>query len=145
MKQNIIRILRGIAYWGISFTWGSPMTLFGVICALGMLISGHKPKRFHYNVYFEVGRGWGGFEAGAFFFVNKGPTLHIRQHEAGHGLQNLVLGVLMPFVVSIPSAIRYWHRAYLVASGKKKYCELPPYDGIWFEGWATSLGEKYFS
>ncbi len=55
-----------------------------------------------------------------------------------------MLGFFMPFIVSIPSAVRYWYREYLVRDGKKLSWELPPYDSIWFEGWATALGTKYF-
>lgn len=139
-----MKILRAIGYVFVSCTWGILMTLFGAIVALGMLVTGHKPKRFHYNIYFEVGSGWGGFEGGIFFFINKNPTLHLRQHEAGHGIQNLILGPLTPFLIGFPSMARYWYREYLVRSGKKKSSELPAYDSIWFEGWATRLGEKYF-
>ncbi len=139
-----MRVLKGIGYWFVSLTWGLPMTLLGAIGTLALLVTGHKPKRFHYNIYFEVGKGWGGSEFGGFFFVNRDPSLHVRQHEAGHGLQNLMLGVFMPFVVCIPSAVRYWYREFLVRSGKKQYFELPAYDSIWFEGWATRLGETYF-
>ena len=134
-----------ILFWALSLTWGLPMTLFGALVALGLLVTGHRPKKFHQNIYFEVGRGWGGFECGAFFVVNKGAPLYLKLHEAGHGIQNIILGPLMPFVVSIPSAIRYWYREYLVRSGRKKYSDLPPYDAAWFEGWATNLGEKYFN
>ena len=139
-----MKIVKGILFWVLSLSWGLPMTLFGAICAFALLVTGHKPQRFHYFVYFEVGSGWGGFEAGGFFFVNKNPSQHIKQHESGHGLQNIMLGVLMPFLVSIPSMIRYWYRELIVRSGKKKYSELPDYDSIWFEGWATRLGEKHF-
>lgn len=72
------------------------------------------------------------------------PEGDIRQHESGHGLQNIMLGVLMPFLVSIPSMIRCWYRELIIRSGKKKYSDLPDYDAIWFEGWATRLGEKHF-
>lgn len=120
------------------------MTLIGALVALGLLITGHKPKLFHYFVYFEVGRNWGGFEAGCFFFANENVSLHTKQHEAGHGLQNIIFGVFMPFVVSIPSAARYWYREYLVRVKKKLYSDLPPYDSAWFEGLATKWGEKYF-
>lgn len=81
---------------------------------------------------------------GPFFVTDSTPTLHTKQHESGHGIQNIMFGPLMPFIVSIPSCIRYWYREYLVRSGKKKYYELPEYDSIWFEGMATRLGEKYF-
>lgn len=140
-----MKILKTVGYVFVSCTWGILMTLFGAIVALGMLVTGHKPKRFHYNIYFEVGSGWGGFEGGIFFFINKNPTLHLRQHEAGHGIQNLILGPLTPFLIGFPSMARYWYREYLVRSGKKKSTELPAYDSIWFEGWATRLGEKYFN
>ncbi len=140
--RDRMKVIKGIGFWFVSLTWGLPMTLLGALIALALLMTGHKPKRFHYNIYFEVGEGWGGMEYGGFFFVNKNPSLHTRQHEAGHGLQNLMLGVFMPFVICIPSAVRYWYREYLVRSGKKRYFELPAYDSIWFEGWATRLGEK---
>ena len=64
-------------------------------------------KRLLNSVYFVVGTGWGGVNFGAFFFVAKtSDRLDIHQHEAGHGLQNLIFGVFMPFVVAIPSAVR---------------------------------------
>ena len=31
-----------------------------------------------------------------------------------------------------------------VRSGKKRYHDLPDYDSIWFECWATKLGYKFF-
>lgn len=105
-----MKTIKIILFYIISFTWGILMTMFGCLCALGLLITGHKPKLFHQNIYFEVGEDWGGFEAGCFFFCCKNSSLHLMQHESGHGLQNLVLGPFMPFVVSIPSCIRYWLR-----------------------------------
>lgn len=93
-------------YWIVSCTWGIIMTLIGAIVALAMLITGHKPQIFHYNVYFQFGRGWGGVSLGAFFFLSETSGISTKQHEAGHGLQNIILGPLMPFVVAIPSAFR---------------------------------------
>lgn len=139
-----MKILKTILFYLISFTWGLPMTLVGVICSLALLVTGHKPKMFHCFIYFEVGEGWGGFEAGCFFFCSKNSSLHLKQHESGHGIQNLMFGVFMPFIVSIPSCARYWYREWLVRSGRKKYGELPEYDSAWFEGMASKLGEKYF-
>lgn len=138
-----MKTVKAIMFWLLSLTWGALMTLCGGVVALALLVTGHKPKRFHYLIYFEVGSGWGGFELGAFFVVNKTPSLHILQHESGHGLQNIMLGVFMPFIVSIPSCIRYWWREYKIRKGLGN--TLPPYDRIWFEGWATRLGEKYFN
>ena len=136
--------LKAIGFWIAAFTWGLPMTLVGCLVAVALMVTGHKPHRFHYLIYFEIGENWGGFECGCFFVTNKNPTFSIRRHESGHGLQNIMLGVFMPFLVSIPSCIRYWYREILVRSGKKRYHDLPDYDSIWFEGWATRLGDKYF-
>ena len=129
-------------FWALSLTWGLPMTLIGAVVALALLVTGHKPKIFHGLVYFEVGRGWGGVELGAFFVVNRGASGSIKRHESGHGIQYIILGPFMPFIISIPSAVRYWYREYLTRT--KKNVKLPPYDSIWFEGWATKLGDKYF-
>lgn len=134
-----------IVFYFLSFTWGLPVTLIGAIVALLMIFTGHKPRLFHHLIYFEVGgEDWGGFSCGCFFVVNKNASLSMMQHECGHSLQNIVLGFLMPFVVSIPSAVRYWYREYLVREGKKLYSELPPYDSAWFEKSASDLGAKYF-
>jgi hypothetical protein len=111
-----------------------------LIVALALLVTGHRPHRFHYFVYFEVGAGWGGFSLGGVFVVNRNAALSMKQHESGHGLQNIMLGVFMTFVISIPSAVRYWWREYNVRRG----AVLPPYNSIWFEAWASTLGEKYF-
>lgn len=64
---------------------------------------------------------------------------YLRSHECGHGLQNIILGPLFPFVIAIPSAIKYqyYNRCY------KNEKETRPYDSIWFEGQATRWGQKY--
>lgn len=131
-------------FWLLSLTWGLPMTLFGAIVALALLVTGHKPKKYHYSIYFEVGRGWGGFECGAFFVVCKDNGESLKRHEAGHGIQNCFLGVFTPFLVSIPSAIRYWYRRWIIKNNPQKAKTLPTYDSIWFEKQATELGQRYF-
>lgn len=130
-------------FYFLSFTWGLPMTLIGCLAAAILLAIGYKPKKWGYCYYFEVGENWGGVELGFIFITNKNPSEHIKSHECGHGLQNCMFGFLMPFVVCIPSATRYWYREYLVRSGKKKYSELPDYDAAWFEYQATTLGTKF--
>ncbi len=128
-------------FYFLSFTWGIPMTLFGLLVALVLLCCGKKPKRCGWCWYFEIGEGWGGIELGAFFLVSKTATDHTRYHEHGHAIQNCYWGLLMPFVIGIPSMIRYWYRE-LRYHRKGKY---PPtdYDSIWFERQATLLGAEY--
>lgn len=134
--------MKKILYWIISLTWGGLMTFIGLIVALVLLVTGHKPYRFGYTFYFKVGKSWGGLELGGLFITDSNPSLHTLCHEHGHGLQNLWWGPLFPFVIGIPSAIRYWYREIKYYKKGKQ----PPttYDSIWFEGQASRLGEKYF-
>ncbi len=37
------------------------MTLVGCLVAVAMMVTGHKPRRFYYLIYFEVCENWGGF------------------------------------------------------------------------------------
>ena len=115
------RALQRAGYWLVSLTWGGLMTWTGAFIALVMLLSRHAPQKLGPNVYFEVGLGWGGMEYGAFFFVSKDAGERTRLHEAGHGIQNLVLGPLMPFLVCIPSALRYWMRNCKTLAGKRVF------------------------
>lgn len=134
--------MKKILYWIISLTWGGLMTFIGLIIAFVLLLTGHKPYKFGYTFYFKVGKSWGGLELGGLFITDSNPSLHTLCHEHGHGLQNLWWGPLFPFVIGIPSAIRYWYREIKYYRKGK----VPPttYDSIWFEGQASELGEKYF-
>lgn len=102
------KVLSYIVYWLIQCTWGFIMTFIGACIIFGLIITGHKPQTMGPNVYFEVGENWGGIELGAFFLCSKGSSMRTKYHECGHGLQNLIWGPLMPFVVCLPSAARYW-------------------------------------
>lgn len=114
--MKIKKTLELILFYTLSLTWGLPMTLIGALITLALLISGNKPKTFHGRIYFEIGRDWGGVNFGPFFLVCENSSLLTKQHECGHGLQNILLGPLMPLIVSIPSAIRYW---LIVAADKE--------------------------
>ena len=129
-----------ILFYVLNCTWGIIMTALGAIVALVLIICGYKPKRHGGCFYFEVGEGWGGFEMGLFFVYCKDGSEFGHTHEFGHGIQNCVLGPLMPFLVSIPSAIRYWYREFRRRAGNP--CTNSYYD-IWFERTANELGAKY--
>lgn len=129
-------------FWLASCTWGFIMTAIGAAAALALLLTGHRPKLFHGFVVFEFKYGWGGVDFGPFIIVNKGAPLDTLLHETGHGLQNVILGPLMPFLVAIPSGIRW--NIYRRKNARGELHTLPPYDSIWFEGWATALGKKHF-
>lgn len=127
-------------YYLLSFTWGLPMTFVGSVVASVLVLAGYKPKRYAYSLYFEVGRHWGGVNLGTVFVCQKNASIETKTHEQGHGVQNCYFGPLMPFVVCIPSAIRYWYRCFIEHYNPKKYKSLPGYYSIWFEKQANSLG-----
>ena len=180
-------------YYILNCTWGCIMTLIGAVIALSLLCIGKKPKKHAGCTYFNVGKSWGGVELGCFFLTDEHDSKHTRNHEFGHSLQNCLWGPLFPFVVCIPSAIRYWLREFKTQRGKKMYSailtvcialigvalllipltvfdiigcllisysiiimvwlfktEIPKYasgkhvdyDSIWFEGQASTWGEK---
>ena len=119
-----MKIAKIILFYFISFTWGIIMSLIGSVVCLGLIITGHKPKLFHHVVYFEVGENWGGVELGPFFLCCKGSGLHTKQHECGHGIQNTWFGPLMPFIVCLPSATRYWLREQPTQIRKQKFAKI---------------------
>jgi hypothetical protein len=129
-------------FYFLTFTWGLPFTLLGLIAALFLGIRGYKPQKHGYCYYFEVGENWGGINLGLFFIVNKGSHAAIRNHEHGHAVQNCYLGPLMLIIVALPSLIRSRYRVYLTEKKGVPPSTLPPYDSIWFEGQATHLGEE---
>lgn len=131
-------------YYLLSYTWGIIMTLIGWI-VLGFIrlflykkvVEWGKFGPCHYAMLFDY---WGGLELGTNFLVadkmGKDWTLHTKQHETGHTFQNALLGPLAIFLVFIPSAIRYWLDVKVKINN--------PYDAIWFEGSASSIGEYYY-
>ena len=100
-------VIKRILFYILSFTWGALMSVVGALTTLVLLPFG-KQHIYHGRVYTEIGKGWGGLELGCFFICCEEPNEQLLAHEAGHGLQNCLWGPLFPFVIMIPSAIRYW-------------------------------------
>lgn len=126
-------------YNTLSWTWGIIMTIIGAIAAAGCMALGCKPQKHAGATYFVIGEGWGGVSLGCFFFCSKGANEHTKNHEFGHSLQNCIWGPLFPFVIAIPSAIRYWK---FTTNAKKGIPNTEAYDDAWFEGQATAWGTK---
>lgn len=127
-------------YYTMSFTWGLPMTVLGLLAASALMVLGYRPKRFGWAWYFEVGRHRDGFSLGFIFFCGKYSSNVTKAHEYGHSFQNCTYGFAMiPLVLA--SVVRYWY--YTVVEdwlGRK----LPDYESSWrFESNATKLGIKY--
>lgn len=129
--------MRAFLFYLLSFTWGLPITAAGFICAVFVRLCGVRSDRVGYCRRFRVGRGWGGFSLGPFVFVGEDEPESTAWHEHGHGIQNCFFGPLMIFLVSIPSAVRYWYRRL---NENKRFRHA--YGDIWFEAQATRLGKK---
>lgn len=126
-------------YYLLNFTWGIIMVILGLITSLVLLLFKYKPVKFHGIWYFCVGEWWGGIDLGITFVRDKKSNDSMNYHELGHTYQNALLGPFFPFVVGLPSAIRWWYRE-LKYNRKNKSCPTP-YDGIWFEASATDIGQ----
>lgn len=105
--MNIKLLLKRILFYVISFTWGGIMSIIGLVVLLITLPFG-KIEIYHGRLYKRIGDNWGGLELGCFFLCDNQCGEHTLAHEVGHGLQNCIWGPLFPFVIGIPSALRYW-------------------------------------
>lgn len=134
-------------FYILSWTWGLPMSFIGLLVVGSILLYGlimkkpYRLKRHGWSFYLNVGKNWGGVELGMFFLTDSKNSVSTKWHEFGHAIQNCKWGILMPFVICIPSAIRYWYRE-LKYNRKGLPCPTK-YDDIWFEARASSLGRKY--
>lgn len=129
------------AFYLLSFTWGIVMTLIGCAAAGILLLMGHRPQKNCYGWVFEVGQRWGGVSFGPIAVVQKGASQYIKDHEFGHAVQNCYFGFLFPFVIALPSGLRYQYRTY--KERKDPTIALPNYYSIWFERTASEAGEFY--
>ena len=124
-----------------SFTWGLLLNITGGFLALCAILTGHKPERFGNCINFSIGKGWGGCSVGIFTFTCRDATKELKAHEHGHSIQNCYYGPLMPFIVNLPSSLRYWYRRIVQRVMPDK--RMGPYDSVWFEGEASRLGKEY--
>lgn len=136
-----MRAFKLFLFYLISFTWGIIMSLIGLVVILFSLPF-KKVHTYHGRLYATWSRGWGGMELGCFFVCGEDCQYDsLMSHECGHTIQNCIWGPLMPFVVCIPSAFRYWYREFKYH--RKNLTPPTKYDDIWFEGQATEWGKKY--
>ena len=139
--------MKKVLYWIIQLTWGALMTIPGLLvtgfCILFLKGKVHKNG---WSYIVEIGGNWGGLDLGAVAlcggYTTKTPDenwfQHTRRHEFGHSFQNIIWGPLFPFVIALPSAIRYHYQN----ARSKKGLPNKEYDAIWFEGQATRWGTK---
>lgn len=124
-------------YYLLNFTWGFLTTFIGLLVIL-VLLPFKRPSRFCKTIYVMIGKHWGGVEIGMIFLRDSTSWNVTSCHEYGHTFQNAILGPFMIFIVSIPSAIRYWY--WQIKYTSKNITPPHQYDDIWFEGSATEIG-----
>lgn len=143
------KVLYAILMWIVRLTWGILSTIIGLFVFLFFAVT--RKIRIHLKsntiIIYLVPRKNDvlfGFSAGLFIFSNTEVILknnYLFYHEWGHSWpQLLLMGPLHPFLVLIPSIIRFWWRELQY---KKGNTALPAYDSIWFEGTATDWGTKW--
>lgn len=126
-------------FYILSWTWGIIMSLIGAVGAFVLTMAGYPSFKHGGSIVFRIGHNWGGVSLGMFSFVCEEAQEHTLNHEFGHALQNCLYGPLFPFIVAIPSAIRYWQ---FTINMKKGIPNKEEYDAAWFEGQATNWGTK---
>ena len=138
-RGNNVKVIKNkVLFYILSFTWGLPMNLAGLIVSLILILCGHKPKRYGWYFDFELDVNFG-LELGVFIITPKDSSAAFKNHECGHGIQNIYLGIFTPMVVSLPSATRYHIRELNKKLGKENKTG---YYDIWFEHQANVLGTK---
>lgn len=126
-------------FYILNFTWGIIMNIIGAVVAAIVTSFGAKPEKHAGSVLIKVGHNWGGLSLGIFCFVCHEAGKRTLNHEFGHSIQNALYGPLFPFIVAIPSAIRYWT---FTINDLKGIQNEGNYDDAWFEGQATSWGTE---
>ena len=82
----------------------------------------------------------------AFFYIMGSSTNlveRVHKHELGHTIQAALFGPIFLYI-ALHSVIRAGLWTKIVNKHIKKYGTRPDYYGIWFEGQANDLGNKYF-
>lgn len=137
-KGNNLRIIKNKTFFYIiQFTWGLPMNIAGSLVSLVLILMGHKPKKYGWYVNFELNINFG-LNLGMFILTPYYSSNVFKNHECGHGVQNLYLGIFTPMVIALPSAVRFHIRRLTKKMGKE--LKTGYYD-IWFENQANDLGD----
>lgn len=120
------------------------MTFVGAVVTIALAIAMMFGGSVSFERYLWIYRAkagpdyWGGFETGLMFVRDHKSADSVDKHEFGHTFQACLLGPLMIFAVSLPSAIRYWVRE--LKYSKKGLKPATDYDAAWFEDSATQCG-----
>lgn len=135
MSFEKMKKLKKWQFYLLSFTWGLPLSLMGLIVCFSLIFLGKKPTKYGHCYHISIGKNWGGFSMGWFFLNDKREIYTTLDHEVGHGYQNACLYGPITVVLTIISAIRYWLQRF----GLKF-----DYYAYFFEKQASKIGDYIF-
>ena len=126
-------------YYLLHFTWGIIMTIIaglvaGILAFVNLFTKNMTFRPYHGVLEIRFGQNWGGCDLGLVYLRDTTSLESVSEHELGHSFQ-VWLGIFFPFVVAIPSAIRWWIRRLQPNKQHK------PYSCIWFEDSADMCGK----
>ena len=128
-------------YYLLHFTWGIIMATIagltaGVLAFVNLFTKNIQFKRYHGVLEIRFFKNWGGCDLGLVYLRDTTSLESVSEHELGHSFQ-VWLGIFFPFVVAIPSAIRWWIRRLQPNKAHK------PYNAFWAEDAASQCGKWY--
>ena len=112
----------------------------GILAFVNLFTKNMTFTPYHGVLEIGLGQNWGGCDLGLVYLRDTTSNVSVSNHELGHSFQ-VWLGIFFPFVVAIPSAIRWWIRRLQPNKEHK------PYSSIWFEDSADQVGRyvtEYF-
>jgi len=133
--------MKSFIYYLLQVTYGILMNVIGILVFTVVVCFTHNIHRHYHSFYTITKTQFGGLSLGI-FTISSTTSEQTLSHELGHSYQNIIFGPLFPFVVAIPSVIRYWYCTIAESKGKKFARDW--YDSIWFEGTATRWGHAIY-
>lgn len=81
----------------------------GILAFVNLFTKNMTFRSYHGVLEIRLGQNWGGCDLGLVYLRDTTSSASVSNHELGHSFQ-VWLGIFFPFVVAIPSAIRWWIR-----------------------------------
>lgn len=140
MKTGKFFIKHPLILFVVNITWNIVMFTIGFVVGFFLWIFGIDYRFKKGFIIFNIGRRWGGLSLGCIVIRDRTSTTDVDYHEIGH-IHQAILGILYPFLVAIPSAIRYWY--WTLKYLRHNLVPDALYDDMWFERSATDLGKVF--
>jgi hypothetical protein len=126
--------MKTLSFYLIQFTWGIVQNILGLIAFVFCALLGGKIKPRHKFAFVcEVPKSPGSVSLGCFLLVTDYNDKYVLNHEYGHTLQSLILGVFYLIIIGLPSFIWAW-----LFKGWRKKRNVSYYD-FYTERWANQL------